>query len=117
MPFLYERLMGYSPAEYQAAGLAVDARGKLSVHAFESAAAEWVRGNMTGAQATSAFALNTTEQTEAQDVVATVTGLAAAGDRALQILAIAQVLMLAEGRIAPYTTAAAVRTRLGVPTR
>jgi lysozyme family protein len=117
MASLYERLMGAHPD-----------RPKIPVHQFQSIAAEWARGNLTGPQALayveqlSGVTLDATEQAEAQDLVATVTAIpsgTAAGlaQRALRIQEIDQVLLLAETRIAPYDTPAAVRARLGVPTR
>lgn len=105
-------------------GLNVDGRAKLPVHQFQAASAEWSRGNMTGAQATAALELNAAEQTEATALVATVTNIPITGTavqiadgrarRALRMLEIDQVLLLAEARVAPLNTAALVRTRLGI---
>jgi hypothetical protein len=122
MASLYERLMGAHPD-----------RPKIPVHQFQSIAAEWARGNVTGPQANtyveqvSGVSLDATEQQEAQDLVDTVLAIPVTGSataiadgrarRALRIQEIDQVLLLAETRIAPYDTPAAVRARLGVPTR
>ena len=114
MASLYERLMGIHAT-----------RPKIPVHQFQAISAEWARGQITGAQANTAIAaisanvgLDATEQTEAQDLVTTVpTGAGTEAARALRIQEIDQVLLLADMRIAPYDTAAAVRTRFGVPTR
>jgi hypothetical protein len=119
MASLYERLAGVHPT-----------RSKIPIHQFQSIIAEWARGNMTGAEANtniagvSGLALDATETLEAQDLVATVpTGNTAAlqAARALKLIEIDQVLMLAEvtvgAGIAPLSSTAAVRTRLGVQTR
>jgi hypothetical protein len=116
MASLYERLMG----QHQS-------RPKIPVHQFQSLAAEWARGSITGAQANTAVAvlsegvgLDATEQVEAQDLVSTVPTGNTAGDkadRALRIQVIDQVLLLADTSVAPYDTPQAVRDRLGVPTR
>ena len=113
---LYERLMGVEDP-------------RIPVHQFQAAAAEWARGSITGAQANTLIAatgapLTGPEQTEAQALVNTVTSIPITGSataqadgrarRALRMFEIDQVLMLAELRTAPYDTAAAVRTRLGV---
>jgi hypothetical protein len=115
MPSLYERLTGVHPD-----------RPKIPVHQFQSIAAEWARSNITGQQALAAIeavsgvGLDATEQLEAQDLVATVpTGNTAdlRAQRALRMLEIDQVLLLADAHVPPYNTTAAIRTRLGVPTR
>lgn len=113
MASLYERLMGVHPT-----------RPKIPIHQFQACTAEWQRGQLTGAQANtviesvSGMGLDATEQTEVQDLVTTVpTGATAANkaDRALRLIEIDQVLLLCES--GTYTDPAAVRTRLGVPTR
>lgn len=115
MPELYERLGGVHAT-----------LPKIPVHAFQAAAAEWARGNITGVQAnaivtaTSGQALGATGQQEAQDLVDTVIPGATAllkAERALRIQEIDQVLLLVDARVAPYNDPAAVRTRLGVLTR
>jgi hypothetical protein len=115
MASLYERLMGTHPT-----------RHKIPVHQFQALAAEWAKGQITGAQAlsgieqASGMPLDATEQQEAQDLIATVpTGSTAAikADRALRLIEIDQVLLIADAQTPPYNTSAAVRTRLGVPTR
>lgn len=111
---LYDRLLGIDGAN-----------PKIPVHQFQSIAAEWARGNMTGVQANAAIAdpkcsgapLTAAEQTEAQTLVNTVpvgTTTALKADRALRLLEIEQVLNLVDLRLPPYDTVAAVKTRLGV---
>lgn len=109
---LYDRLLG------------IDATNpKIPVHAFQALTAEWARGNMTGAQAqagiaqVSGAALTAGEITEAQTLVNTVplgstTAIQAA--RALRLLEIDEVLLIVDSKIPPYTTSAAIKTRLGV---
>jgi hypothetical protein len=116
MASLYERLMGIHAD-----------RPKIPVHQFQAIAAEWAKGQITSVQAQTAIAtvsrgvgLDATEQLEAQDLVATVpTGGTTANQaaRALRLLEIDEVLLLADRGTPPYDTAQAVRTRLGVPTR
>jgi hypothetical protein len=112
MASLYERLMGLHPT-----------RPKIPVHQFQSLAAEWARGQITGVQANAAIlqcsgvGLDATEQLEAQALVDTVpvgTTADLKADRALRVQVIDQVLLLADQGLPPYDTAAAVRTRLGV---
>lgn len=108
---LIERLMGLE-------------QPKISVHLFQSLAAEWAQGSITGTQANAAIAaqsggvpLDAAAIAEATALVATVpTGTTSAlkADRALKLLDIDHVLLIAESRIPPYDTAAAVRTRLGI---
>lgn len=106
---LYERLLGTDPLP------------RLSIHAFQAIAAEWGRGSITGAQAQTAItatcgvALTAAEVTEAQTLVNTIpTGSTTANkaDRAVRLQEIDQVLLMAG--LPPYTTAAAIKTRLGV---
>lgn len=114
MADLIERLMGVN----------TDGRRKLPVHQFQAIAAEWGRASMTGAQATAALELNANEQAEAQLLVNTVTSIPITGSataiadgrarRALRMQEIDQVLLIAEAKIPPLNTAAAVRTRLGL---
>jgi hypothetical protein len=114
MADLIERLMG----------LHTDGRRKLPIHQFQAAAAEWGRGEMTGVQARDMFELNVAEQAEAQAIVATVTSIVVTGSaaaqadararRALRMQEIDHVLLLAEAKVPPLNTPAAVRTRLGI---
>lgn len=109
---LVERLMG------------IDARPKIPVHGFQAVLAEWARGNLTGAQAQAAIAslsggvnLDAGETAEAQTLVNSVpTGSTAAAQaaRALRIIEMDQVWLLADAAVPPYNTAAAIRTRLGL---
>ena len=108
---LIERLMGLEAP-------------KVPVHLFQSVAAEWATGNMTGTQANACIAaasggvpLDAAAIAEAQALVNTVpTGATATNkaDRALRLLDIDHVLLIADSRHPPYDTAAAVRTRLGI---
>lgn len=107
---LIERLMGLEEP-------------KIPIHQFQSLCAEWARGNITGAQAQAAITaltgtpLDGAAQTEAAALVATVpTGVTTdnKADRALRLQIIDQVLLIADSRIPPYDTAAAVRARLGI---
>lgn len=113
MASLYERLMGVHPS-----------RPKIPIHQFQACTAEWVRGQLTGAQANtviesvSGIGLDATEQTEVQDLVATVpigTTAANKADRALRLIEIDQILLLCES--GTFAGPVAVRARLGVPTR
>ena len=107
---LIERLMGLEET-------------KIPVHQFEAIAAEWARGQMTGAQAQAAIVLNSGMAmdsacvAEAQALVATIpTGTTTANrlDRLERLLVIEQVLLLADTLTAPYDTPQAVRARLGI---
>jgi hypothetical protein len=98
-------------------------RTKIPIHQFQSIAAEWARGQITGAQANTGITtvagqgLDAAEQAEAQALVNTIpSGATTANkaDRALRLSEIDQVLLLAEMRVPPYDTAAAVRARLGL---
>lgn len=103
---LYERLMGWTEEDV-----------KISVHAFTALMREFARGRITGAQAqrgiesVSGEPLSPEAVTEAQSLLASITGnatakLARAGE-------IDDVLMLAEAGVPPYDTPSAVRARLG----
>lgn len=114
---LYPRLMGIEEP-------------RIPVHAFQAVAAEWARGNITGAQANAAIAkaserfpgdpdapLDAGEVTEAQTLVNTVpTGSTAdaKASRALRLLEIDQIMLMVSAQLAPYDTEAAIKTRLGV---
>jgi hypothetical protein len=113
MASLYERLMGVHAT-----------RPKIPVHQFQALASEWARTQITGAQANvgitsiSGIGLDSTEVTEAQDLLATVpTGPGSEAARALRMLEIDQILLLADLRVPPYDNPDTVRTRFGVPTR
>jgi hypothetical protein len=107
---LIERLMGLEEP-------------KIPVHQFQATIAEWARGSITGAQAQVILSarggqvLSSAEVAEAQALVATVpTGGQAAqvAARAMRLIEIDQVFLLAEYGVTPYNTAAAVRARLGI---
>lgn len=104
---LYERLMGEG-----------EDVAKVPVHQFVSTLAEYGRGVLTGAQAqaiiiaVSGAPLTAGEVTEAQALLATITGTTTA--KLARVKLIDDVLLLAESRVPGYDTPAAVRTRLGV---
>lgn len=91
---------------------------KIPVHGFESALAEFARGRLTGAQAQNIIAdlsgapLTPSEVTEAQTLLATITG--SATNKLTRAMEINHVLLLAEAQAPGYNTAQAVATRLGV---
>lgn len=96
---------------------------RLPVHAFQSVAAEWARGRITGTEANAIIGaltgapLDATAQQEAVALVNTVpTGSTTANkaDRALRLNEIDQVLLLADAKAPGYDTVAALKTRLGV---
>jgi len=95
---------------------------RIPIHQFQALQAEWVRGNITSAQCQDAIILltGTALDSAAAEVVALVatvpvgTTSAIKADRALKLLDIDQVLLLAEQHIVPYDTPAAVRIRLGL---
>ena len=109
---LYDRLLGIDAAN-----------PKIPVHQFEAVVYLWATGVLPAQQARDAIAAasgtppTAAEETEVQALVNTVPGGATAANqaaRALRLHAIACVLQLADGRIPPYTTAAAVKAALGV---
>lgn len=102
---------------------------KIPIHSFQAIIAEWARGNITGAQAQAALEqssgapLTAGEVTEATNLVSSITSIPVTGSaaqiadgrarRALRAQEIDQVLLLADGRLAPYDDPATVKTRLG----
>lgn len=102
---LYERLMGVE-------------ENKIPVHQFQATLAEFGRGRLTGAQAQAVIAaisgapLTPAEVTEAQALIATVTGSNTA--KLARAAEIDHVLMLAERKAPGYSTPAEVKARLGV---
>lgn len=101
---LYERLGGLEEP-------------KIPVHSFMAAMQEYMLGQMTGAQATAAFGLSAEEQTQAlalRDRLLTESSASANIARRMKAVELENVLILFEDGIAPYTTVAAVKTRLGV---
>lgn len=102
---LYDRIMGLGG-------------DKIPVHQFQSTLAEFARGRLTGERAqavinaSSGSPLSASEITEAQTLLATVTGTASA--KLARAKEIDDVLILAESQLPGYETAAAVKTRLGV---
>jgi len=81
---------------------------RIPVHQFVACAAEVSRGNMSSVQARNAMNLSAAEGTEANALIARVMSAA------LSRVEVHDVLMLAELRIPPFDTVAAVKTRLGV---
>jgi hypothetical protein len=102
---LYDRLLGLSG-------------DKIPVHQFQATLAEYGRSRLTGQQAQaiidsiSGTPLTAGEVTEAQALLATVTGSATA--RLARVAEIDHVLMLAEVRAPGYDTSALIQTRLEV---
>jgi len=109
---LYDRLLGRDDS-----GAPIEA-GKIPVHQFQALMAEVARGRISGAQAQTAvvalsgLALSASEVTEAQTLLATVAGTAAA--KLARAKEIDDVLLLAEASAPGYDTPALVKTRLGV---
>lgn len=109
---LYDRLLGIDAAN-----------PKIPVHQFEAIAHEWATAGITAQQARDAIAacsgapLTAAEETEATALINSVpVGSTTANQaaRALALHRIACVLQMADSRLAPYTTSAAIKTRLGV---
>jgi hypothetical protein len=106
---LYERLGGFT-----------DPNPKISVHGFFGAMQEFSLGNMTAAQITTRYSLTAGEQTEAatlRNKIVEPTHADPAVQSALRYIRAFEyenVLIQLEHRSAPYTTVAAVKTRLGV---
>jgi len=103
---LYERLIGGGEV------------AKMPVHQFVATLGEFGRGTITGAQAqailvsVSGTPLSAEDITEAQALLATVTGTATA--KLARASLIDHVLLLAEAGAPGYDTPALVKTRLGV---
>jgi hypothetical protein len=104
---LYSRLLG------------IDATNpKIPLHGFSALMGEFARGRLTGAEAQagveliSGAPLTPGEVTEAQTLLATVTGTTAA--KLLRAKEIEDVVMLGENRVVQYDTAAEIQARLGV---
>jgi hypothetical protein len=83
---------------------------RISVHQLRAVAAEWKRARLTNAQARTILSLTAAEATELQTLV---NRIGTTGS-SLTAQEIEDVLFLAERRIAPYDTVAAVKTRFGV---
>lgn len=102
---LYARLMGWS-----------DTDQKIPVHTFQALLGEFARGRITGAQAQaviaaiSGAALDAGEVTEAQALLASITGSVSA--KLARALEIDHVLLLAEQRAPGYSTPDLVAARL-----
>jgi len=92
---LYERLMG-------------DEQPKIPVHQFTAAVAEKKRLKITTQQVIDAFGLSAGEQTEVATLFTAVDGVLLTREMVIDVL------NLAERKLAGYTTAALVKTRLGV---
>lgn len=91
---------------------------KIPVHSFVSVLGEFARGRITGAQAQAIVdditgsPLSPSEVTEAQALLATITGTATA--KLARAREIDDVLLLGKARAPGYDTGAALKTRLGV---
>lgn len=104
---LYARLLG------------VDATNpKIPIHGFSATMGEFARGRLTGAEAQDAVTtlsgvpLTPSEVTEAQTLLATITGSASA--KLARAKEIEDVLMLGENGVVQYDTPAEIQARLGV---
>ncbi len=92
--------------------------GKIPVHVFQSTLAEFARNRLTGAQAqaiisaSSGEPLTASEITEAQALLATITGTVTA--KLARSTEIDHVLLLAEARAPGYDTPSLIAARLGV---
>lgn len=109
---LWERLTGIGLTE-------ANRNTFISPHFFFSVMQEFALGQMTGPQATAAFdpALTAGEQTEALAVRDKILESDSANDNALRklkALEMENVLHIAYRQKAPYTTIAAVKSRLGI---
>lgn len=109
---LYDRLLGIDAAS-----------PKIPAHQFEGICYLWATGVITVQQARDAVTgcsgtpLTTAEEAEALTLVNSVpTGATTANQaaRALRLHHIACVLQMADAHLAPFTTAAAIKTALGV---
>lgn len=109
---LYERLLGIDQEN-----------PKIPIHTFQAIVAQWAKGGMTLAQAragvtlVSGSPLTAAEEAEVQTLVNSVpagstTAIQAA--RALRMVEIDQVLLLADAGVAPFDTATGIKNRLGV---
>jgi hypothetical protein len=96
---LVERLMGLTPTVNGP---------RIPVHEFQALAAQWSKGNITGAQAQAAVTFVSGQGLNA------VTSLPAAVDRFARMQNVDQVLLLASSQCPPFDTAAAVRSALGI---
>ncbi len=84
------------------------AEPRIPVHYFYAMLHEFQRGKVTQAQAAAAFTLDAADRTELLKLKAEVD----AGRLTLE--EIQEILMLAEGVIAPYTDVAAVKARFNI---
>ena len=110
---LYLRLLGTDPVS-----------PKINIHQFQAIICEWARGQINATQGRAAIAiagkgvpLTPAEEIEAQTLVSSVpTGGTTANQlaRLFRLLEIDHVLLLVDMRIPPYSTEAAIKTRLGV---
>lgn len=96
---LIARLMGEDPEVYGK---------KLPVHQYVAAVAEVARGSATAAPLVAKFDLDATEQAQTQALINAVTG------GTLTRVEVHDVLLMAEQRLPPYTSVAAVESRLGL---
>ena len=96
---------------------------KIPIHAFQAVVSEWAKGKLTAAQAQTALTWNSgapLDQASIDETLALVntipagTTTAQQAARALRLIEIDQVLLLADTLTPPYDTAASVRARLGL---
>lgn len=115
---LVERLMGLN-ADGSVPSNGNPDRPKIPVHDFFAAGHELVAGNLTVAQIRSALAMDPSEETEFDALVATAptgTSALATANKAHFVNRVHAVFILAEGGYAGYNTPAAVRSKLSLPT-
>lgn len=98
---LYERLMGLQEP-------------RISSHQLFGVMQEISLGNMTGAQGITALNLSAAEGVEASTLQSVIAAEPTATEKKLKAVEFERVGMLAEQRLAPYTTVSAVKTRYGV---
>jgi hypothetical protein len=101
---LVERLMGLEEP-------------KIPVHAFFAASQEVINGRLTAAQVKSFLDMDAAAQTEFDTIAATApsgTTALATAQKSLWLDGIHGIFLLAEGGYSGYSTAAAVRTKLGI---
>ena len=98
---LYERLMWFEEP-------------RISSHQLFGCMQEIALGNMTGPQGVTNLVLSPAEATEASTLQAVIAAQPTADARKLKAIEFERVGMVAEQRLAPYMTVAAVKARFGV---
>lgn len=94
-------------------------RPKIPVHDFFAACQELIAGRLTVAQIKTALAMDASEQTEFDELVAIAPAgstTAAIANKSIFVNSVHAVFTLAHGRYTGYATPANVRSKLGLPT-